>query len=77
MSILRRAAEEIHMSQYVHWGNGEQRMHIWTSGRVLAECFEALIGAVYLDGGLSSAEQVMDNLGLLPSGRSIAPVSDT
>lgn len=71
MSILRRAAEEIHMSQYVHWGNGEQQMHIWTSGRVLAECFEALIGAVYLDGGLCAAEQVMDNLRLLPSGRNV------
>lgn len=64
MSNLRRAAEEIHLSEYVHWGIGERRMHIWTSGRVLAECIESLIGAVYLDGGLIAAERVMDNLAL-------------
>ena len=69
MSILRKAAEDINLSQYVHWGIGEDRMHIWTSGRVLAECFEALIGAIYIDGGLSAAELVIDNLGLLPSGK--------
>jgi len=68
MSALRRIAEDISLCSYVHWGNGERKMHIWTSGRVLAECFEALIGAVYLDGGLISAEQVMSRLTLLPSG---------
>ncbi len=67
MSSLRRAAEEIHLNEYVHWGIGERRMHIWTSGRVLAECIEALIGAVYLDGGLMGAERVMDILALTPA----------
>ena len=66
MSILRQAAEKIHLREYISWGNGEKRNHIWTSGRVLAECTEALVGAVYLDGGLSSSERVMENLGLFP-----------
>lgn len=66
MSILRRAGETIHLHEYIHWGNGERRMHIWSSGRVLAECIEALIGAVYLDGGLYGAGQVMDTIGLFP-----------
>ena len=67
MSILRRAGETIHLHEYIHWGNGENRMHIWSSGRVLAECIEALVGAVYLDGGLSAAGHVMDNIGLFPT----------
>lgn len=66
MSILRRAAEKINLSDYISWGNGEKRNHIWTSGRVLAECTEALIGGVFLDGGLSSSEKVMEIMGLFP-----------
>jgi ribonuclease-3 len=66
MSVLRRIAEDMSLSSYVHWGNGERRMHIWTSGRVLAECLEALIGAVYLDGGLPAAEKVLDTLSFPP-----------
>lgn len=68
MSSLRKRAEEMSLYSDIHWGIGEKRMHIWTSGRVLAECFEALIGAVYLDGGLQSAESVLRKLSLLPSG---------
>ena len=41
-------------------------MHVWTSGRVLAECMEAFAGAVYLDGGIKAAEEVLDRLSLLP-----------
>jgi ribonuclease-3 len=66
MSVLRQAAEKIHLKEYVSWGNGEMRNHIWTSGRVLAECMEALIGAVFLDGGLDSSGHVMEKVGLFP-----------
>ncbi len=66
MSILRKAAESLDLHSFVRWGRGEEKMHVWTSGRVLAECLEALAGAIYLDGGLESAEQVLDRLGLLP-----------
>jgi ribonuclease III len=66
MSVLRDAARSIHLEQYVRWGKGEARMHVWTSGRVLAECMEAFAGAVYLDGGIDAAEEVLDRLSLLP-----------
>lgn len=66
MSVLRDAARSIHLEQYVRWGKGEARMHVWTSGRVLAECMEAFAGAVYLDGGINAAEEVLDRLSLLP-----------
>lgn len=77
MSILRRAGEEIHLSEYIRWGKGELRMHIWTSGRVLAECIEALVGAVYLDGGLNAAGKVMDTLGLFPANSATKQESDS
>ncbi|PWR74905.1 ribonuclease III domain-containing protein [Methanospirillum stamsii] len=66
MSVLRDAAKAIHLETYVRWGKGESRMHVWTSGRVLAECMEALAGAVYLDGGIEAAEKVLDKFSLLP-----------
>lgn len=66
MSVLRDAAEKIQLEHYVRWGKGEAGMHVWTSGRVLAECMEAFAGAVYLDGGLDAAEKVLDRLSLLP-----------
>jgi len=66
MSVLRDAARSIHLEQYVRWGKGEARMHVWTSGRVLAECMEAFAGALYLDGCIDAAEEVLERLSLLP-----------
>ncbi len=66
MSALRQAAVRVGLDRFVAWGIGEERNHIWTSGRVLAECVEALVGASYLDGGLPAASVVMKNLGLFP-----------
>jgi ribonuclease-3 len=64
MSVLRRLAEQISVQDYVYWGKGEEAQAVWTSGRVLAECMEALIGAVYLDGGIGEAERVLEKVGL-------------
>ena len=66
MSVLREAARSIHLEQYVRWGKGEARMHVWTSGRVLAECMGAFAGALYLDGGIDAAEEALERLSLLP-----------
>jgi ribonuclease-3 len=63
MSVLRALAEQISLQKFVYWGKGETHMQIWTSGRVLAECMEAVIGAVYLDGGVTGARNVLQNCG--------------
>jgi ribonuclease-3 len=63
MSSLRRLAEALELQEFVRWGKGERAQHVWTSGRVLAECMEALVGAVYLDGGMRAAAAVLDTLG--------------
>jgi ribonuclease-3 len=59
MLRLRNAAESLDLSSYVRWGKGERQMEIWTSGRVLAECYEALIGALYLDNGMDVVKSVL------------------
>ncbi|MDR2855888.1 MAG: ribonuclease III [Methanomicrobiales archaeon] len=63
MSVLRALAERISLQQSVYWGKGETNMQIWTSGRVLAECMEAVIGAAYLDGGIIAAKAVLQKCG--------------
>jgi len=64
MSILRKLAEELGLKDFVFWGRGEEIQHVWTSGRVLAECMEAFTGAVYLDGGIESVKEFLENSGL-------------
>ena len=64
MTRLRGLAEGLGLEGYVRWGKGEAAQAVWTSGRVLAECMEALIGAVYLDGGMDAAAGVLRRLGL-------------
>ena len=65
MSSLRRLAESLGLSGYVLWGKGEAGQHVWTSGRVLAECMEALCGAVYLDGDIGAVKDVLERLSFL------------
>jgi ribonuclease-3 len=62
MSVVRRFAELLDLPEYMKWGKGESRMQIWTSGKVSAECFEALMGAAYLDGGIAAATRIYDHV---------------
>lgn len=62
MTVVRKIAEELELPSYMRWGKGELRMQIWTSGRVSAECFEALVGAAYMDGGVDAATQIIRNV---------------
>ncbi|MEO7192578.1 MAG: ribonuclease III [Vicinamibacterales bacterium] len=54
---LARLAEEIDLGRYVLLGRGEEK----TGGRkkhaILADSFEALIAAIYLDGGIDAARE--------------------
>ncbi|MDE4908391.1 ribonuclease III [Methanogenium marinum] len=62
MTVLRRLAESISLDQYVTWGKGESGQEIWRSGRVLAECMEAVCGAAYLDGGTEAVRKILIHL---------------
>jgi ribonuclease-3 len=61
-SALARLAEEIGLGKFVLLGRGEEK----TGGRqkqaILADSFEALIAAVYLDGGIDSAREFILSL---------------
>ena len=59
MTVVRKIAERLELPSYIQWGKGELRMQIWTSGRVSAECFEALVGAAYMDGGVEAATTII------------------
>lgn len=52
---LARLAEDIDLGRFILLGRGEEK----TGGRrkhaILADCFEALIAAIYLDGGVDAA----------------------
>lgn len=63
MTVLRRLAESIDLHRYVRWGKGESGQEIWRSGRVLAECMEAVCGAAYLDGGTAAVQRILVHLG--------------
>jgi len=65
MSALRDIGKALDLEKYVFWGKGEVIQHVWTSGRVLAECVEAILGAVYLDCDITACRSVLDHLGLI------------
>jgi ribonuclease-3 len=56
---LAEAARRLGLGEYLRLGRGEEK----TAGRekpaLLADAFEAVVGAVYLDGGLASAREVL------------------
>jgi ribonuclease III len=63
MTVVRGFAEQIGLPEFMMWGKGEERMTIWTSGRVSAECFEALMGAAYLDDGIEAPAAILRQVG--------------
>jgi len=63
MTVLRQFAESFDLHRYVTWGKGESKQGIWQSGRVLAECMEAVCGAAYLDGGITAVRTILVHLG--------------
>ncbi|HLG61842.1 MAG TPA: ribonuclease III [Ktedonosporobacter sp.] len=54
---LAMFAREINLGQFLRMGKGEQ--HSGGGQRVLASAFEAILGAIYLDQGLSTTQQFL------------------
>jgi ribonuclease-3 len=55
-SGLARAAAEMRLGEYLILGNGAEKGNERTNPTVLEDAFEALVGAVYLDGGWKKAK---------------------
>jgi ribonuclease-3 len=59
---LARVAEILALGQWIFLGRGEEQAGGRQKRSLLANAFEALIGAIYLDGGFAAAFQVAERL---------------
>src|SRR5207247_9378526 len=61
-SSLESAARRVHLGEHLRLGRGEEK----TGGRekqtLLADAFEAVVAAVYLDSGLSAARELLQGV---------------
>jgi ribonuclease-3 len=58
-SVLADVARSIELETHIGLSPGEQTAGTGERSSVLADCLEAVIGAIYLDGGLESAKSVI------------------
>jgi ribonuclease-3 len=56
---LVKYAEQLRLGQYLHLGKGEEKTGGRTKQALLVDGFEAILGAVYLDGGLDPARSLI------------------
>jgi ribonuclease-3 len=59
---LARVAEALALGQWIFLGRGEEQAGGRQKKSILSDALEAMIGAVYLDGGFESAYQVAEHL---------------
>jgi ribonuclease-3 len=57
---LALLAEELHLGEALHLGRGEERSGGRHKPSLLADAYEALLAAVYLDGGLQALLEVVE-----------------
>jgi len=61
-AALSEVARELKIGDWILLGKGEEKSGGRDKPKILADMFEALIGAVYLDGGYSAAWDMIDRL---------------
>jgi len=64
---LNKIAKNKQLQNFVYWSENEDTRRIWEKegSLVLADCFEALVGAIYLDGGMGSVRNTLNTLEFL------------
>jgi ribonuclease-3 len=73
---LAIAANQIGLGEFIRLGKGEIATGGQTKPNILADTFEAIIGAAYLSGGLAPAKHIIDSL-VLPLLSSDAELLET
>lgn len=58
--VLARKARELGVGRFLRFGKGEEKSGGQEKGSILAAAYEALLGAVYLDGGYEAARGVVE-----------------
>lgn len=61
-TTLARIALDLHLGNYLRLSKGEEESGGRNNSSLMADTFEALIGAIFLDLGLKSAKKVIENL---------------
>ena len=59
-SQLASIARQMNLGSYLQLGKGEIQTEGWDKQSILADAFEAVIAAVYLDGGFDAAFRIID-----------------
>ena len=59
---LEARARELKLEQYIRLGHGEEEQGGRSRGSILADAFEATLGAVFLDGGYEAAHSFISRL---------------
>jgi ribonuclease III len=61
-AALSGVSGDLGLGQYILLGKGEEKSGGRAKAKILADMFEALIGAVYLDGGYAAAWEMVDRV---------------
>lgn len=64
-AFLLKASKQINLGDFILLGKGEEMTGGRERASILADAFEAVIGAVYIDGGLESAKDFINNFIIL------------
>jgi ribonuclease-3 len=76
-NVLAEVAAELQLGEAVRLGRGEATSGGRGKASILADSFEAVIGAIYLDGGWDAAQKfVMEHLGRRIEAAAVGPGSD-
>lgn len=59
---LASISRELEMGGFIMFGKGEMMQKAYEEPYILAETLEAVIGAIYLDGGFDAAKEVVSRL---------------
>ena len=62
MRALAQVARDINLGQYLRIGKGEEATNGRDKNSILADSFEALVGAIYLDHGYEKTAEIVLNL---------------
>jgi len=59
---LAALSRELGTGEFIRFGKGEMKQKAYDEPYILAETLEAVIGAIYLDGGFDGAKEVVSRL---------------
>jgi ribonuclease-3 len=58
---LLRLAENMHLGEYLRLSRGEEKTGGRTKRAIVADAYEAIVGAIYLDGGIQAAADFVEH----------------